>query len=122
MYSLEDLAVLYFNLGIITIPLTIWIVYTTVTELLDLIFNNGRINEMLKHSDNLKIDPMEKEFEIQKEKRSSLNISNLNDVKRQMEFSKLQLDKDKMRYSLKLQERENIVKAKALSDIFKIDK
>lgn len=122
MDFLEDIAPWFFGLWFITIPLSIWIIYTVVTELLDLIFNTGRINEMLKHSDKLDIDPMKTEFEHQKIRQSNLSSANLEEVKRQVEFSKLQSTRDRWRYSSSSLDKEKIATAKNLSDIFRIDK
>jgi hypothetical protein len=122
MDFLEDIAPWFFGLWFITIPLFIGIIYTVVTELLDLIFNTGRINEMLKHSDNLDIDSMKAEFEHQKVRQSNLSSANLEEVKRQVEFSKLQSTRGRWRYPSPSLDKEKIVTAKNLSDIFRIDK
>jgi len=122
MDFLEDIAPWFFGFWFITIPLSIWVIYAVVTELLDLVFNTGRINEMLKHSDNLDIDPMKTEFEHQKVRQSNLSPANLEEVKRQVEFSKLQSTRDRWGYSSTSLDKEKIVTAKNLSDIFRIDK
>ena len=77
---------------------------------------------MLKHSDKLDIDPMKTEFEHQKIRQSNLSSANLEEVKRQVEFSKLQSTRDRWRYSSSSLDKEKIATAKNLSDIFRIDK
>lgn len=121
MDFLKDIAPWFFGLWFVTIPLSIWIIYIVVTELLDLIFNTGRINEMLKHSDNLDIDPMKVEFEHQKVRQSNLSSANLEQVKRQVEFLKLQSTRDRWVSTSTSLDKEKIVTAKNLSDIFRID-
>ena len=77
---------------------------------------------MLKNSDNLDIDPMKTEFEHQKVRQSNLSPANLEEVKRQVEFSKLQSTRDRWGYSSTSLDKEKIATAKNLSDIFRIDK
>jgi hypothetical protein len=122
MEFLKDIVPWFLAAWFITIPLTLWIIYTVVTELLDLIFNTGRINEQLKGSDNFDIEPLKKEFEQQKLRQFNLSFSNLQEVKRQVDFTKLHSKRDGWVNSLSSQDKEKIAKAKMLSDIFSIQK
>jgi hypothetical protein len=122
MDLLKDIAPWFIGFWFITIPFSIWIIYFVITEILDLIFNTEQINEMLKHSDNLDIDTMKAEYEHQKARQSNLSVHNLKEVKRQVEFSKLQSIRDRWRYYSTSLDKEKIVTAKILSDIFRIDK
>ena len=115
----EDIAPWFWGLWFITIPLSIYIVYTIITELLDLIFNTGKINELLKHSDNLNFEPWEEQYKYDKTKQSKLSSSNLKELERQMNYSRLQTKKSNWRYYRKSQERDKIITAKNLSDIFR---
>ena len=76
---------------------------------------------MLKHSDNLDIDRMKVEFEHQKARQSNLDSANLEEVKRQVEFLKLQSTRDRWVSTSTSLDKEKIVTAKNLSDIFRID-
>lgn len=121
MDSFKDTVTWFLFFWYITIPLSVWIIYTVIVELLDLVLNNGKINEMLKHSDNLDIRPLMKDHEIQKRKQLKLNSSNLKEVKRQVEFSKLKTTQNRWKYSSFNLDNEKIITAKNLSDMFKID-
>ncbi len=119
MSTLEHILLWYLGLWFITLPLTILFIVHVVPEMLDIIFNTGRINKMLKYSDNLDIESMKTEYNFQRNRRLILNSSNLEEVKRQVEFSKLSSKGEGPRNSI---DEENKIKtAKYLSDIFRTD-
>lgn len=114
--STDKLIELYFGFGFVTIPLTIYYTYVIITELLDLIFNSGRIDKRLRHSDEIDISDLENRHIANKQIQSKLSESDIIELKRQMDYLKLQ-DKNAR---FKNPEKEKITNAKRLSDIFKL--
>lgn len=113
-----------------TLPLSLFIIYIIIcsiyiiiTELLDLIFNTRRINKMLKYSDNLNITSLEREFEFHKASQLSLDSSNLKEIKRQVEYFRLQTKRAERGWGYQSNSFDNkkIISAKILSDIFRFN-
>lgn len=106
----------------ITIPLSIALAYWLITELLDLIFNSGRINNLLKHSDYLDISPLEQNYLAEKTAQANLSQSNLTELKRQINYVHLieKMKKNRYQYKNPYQENEEITAAKRVADIFKL--
>ena len=117
--SKQELIGMYFVLWFITFPLTIFIVYTVITELLDLIINTGRIDNLLKYSDQIDISNYEVTHHAQRETQSKLSNSNLLEVERQVQFTRISQN----RWSLRRRDPENerIRTAKEVTDIFKVN-
>lgn len=118
--SIKDILPWFFGLWFITIPLTIFITYTVVTELLDLIFNTGKINQLLKHSDLLNSDPLEKQYAIDKVRQAKLDQSNLMELDRQIKHIRQVKNKNSWTNRTSSEEKERIISAKEISDVFKI--
>ncbi|MEI2823883.1 MAG: hypothetical protein V9F02_10715 [Chitinophagaceae bacterium] len=112
----------YFGLWFITVPLSIFLIYLITTELLDLIFNTGKINQLLKHSDTLNITPLLLQHEGEKEKQSSLSKSILMELDRQISYTRLTEEERKRSWSNRINDevKEKVISAKRVSDIFKI--
>ena len=109
---------LYISFWFITIPVSIATVYFTILELLDLILNSGKINQLLKISDAISIDHLKVQHDTEKGKQSNLSRSLLMELKRQLEHKSL-IEKERSgSWSNRL--KEEIVAAKRLSDIFKL--
>lgn len=118
----KNILVWYFALWFVTVPLSILLIYFLITELLDLIFNTGKINQLLKHSDSLIINPLEQQYEIEKRKQSSLTKSILLELDRQINYIRLTEKESKSSWSNRVrnEEKEKVTAAKKVSDIFKI--
>jgi hypothetical protein len=118
----KNILMWYFALWFITVPLSIFLIYFIITELLDLIFNSGKINQLLKHSDALNTALLEKQFEIEKSKQSSLSKSILLELERQINYLRLTENESKNNWSNRVSHevKEKITAAKRVSDIFKI--
>ena len=110
-----------FMFWFITIPLSIWIIYTVITELLDLIFNTGTINKMLKQSDNLNVEAIENQYKLDMVRQSKLNYSNLREVKRQTDYVKIQAKRNDIGGYSNHSDKLNVIAAKNLSDFFRVD-
>ena len=109
----------YFGLWFITFPLTFYclvVLYTIITELLDLIFNSSRIDNLLMQSEQIDISNLENEHQGNKQMQSNLNESDINELNRQMDYLKLKDKSTQIKYS----EKERIMDAKSLSDIFRL--
>jgi hypothetical protein len=108
----------YFILYAVTIPVT----YILITELLDLIFNSGKINQLLKHSDSIDISALEKQYTIEKYKQLQLSESDLKELERQMNYVRMTDGINANKWSDKVtpEEKERLIAAKKVSDIFKI--
>lgn len=118
--NIKDILPWFFGLWFITIPLTIYITYTVVTELLDLTFNTGKINQLLKHSDFLNFEPLEKQYSNDKERQSKLDQSNLLELERQIKHIRQVKNKSNWSNRTSYEEKEKIIAAKEISDVFKI--
>lgn len=118
--NMNKIAFWFFSLWVITFPITIFIVYTLVTEFLDLIFNTRKINNLLKHSDLFNSELFEKQYQIDKEKQSKLNQSNLMELDRQISHIRLKKYNGIWSKTLNRTEKEKILAAKEITDIFKI--
>lgn len=118
--TIKDILPWFFGLWFITIPLTIFITYTVVTELLDLIFNTGKINQHLKHSDFLNSDPLEKQYKIAKGRQTKLDQSDLMELDRQIKYTRQIKNKNSWTHRTSYEEKERITAAKEISDVFKI--
>ena len=112
----------FFGLWFITVPLTIFCVYFIITELLDLIFNTNRINQLLKHSDSIDSEQLEQQFKFGKEKQSNFSKSILMELDRQISYKRLNEKEGKKIWSerVSFETRKKIIAAKRVSDIFKI--
>jgi hypothetical protein len=90
--------------------------------LLDLIFNTGTINQLLKHSDSLNATPLETQHEIEKSKQSHLTKSVLMELERQINYKRLTEKESKANWTNRVsyEVKERITAAKRVSDIFKI--
>lgn len=112
----------YLTLWFITVPLSIAFAYFIITELLDLIFNTGKISQLLKHSDSLNSTPLEKQYENEKGKQSNLTKSILMELERQITYKRLTEEESKSNWSNRVsyEVKEKITAAKRVSDIFKI--
>jgi hypothetical protein len=117
---MNDILLWFFGFWFISIPLTILIIYTVVTELLDLIFNSSKISRLLKHSDSLKSDLLEKEYTIAKERQNKVDQSNLIELNRQIEYKRLMKNKISLTHKTRNEEKEKLTAAKEISDVFKI--
>lgn len=118
----KNILVWYLALWFVTVPLSILFTYFLITELLDLIFNTGKINQLLKHSDSLIINPLEQQYEIEKSRQSSLAKSILMELNRQISYIRLTEKESKSGWSNRVSNevKEKITAAKRVSDIFKI--
>lgn len=108
----------YFILFYVTIPVT----YILITELLDLIFNSAKINQLLKHSDSIDISPLENQYTIEKDKQLQLSKSDLNELERQINYIRMtdRIKANKWSDKVTPEEKERLTAAKKISDIFKI--
>ena len=93
-----------------------------MTEFLDLIFNTSKINQLLKHSDLLKSEPFEKQYEKEKIRQTKLNKSDLMELDRQIKHSRYLKNKNNSDQMKSFEEIGRIIAAKEISDVFKIDK
>lgn len=111
---------LYFTFWFLSIPITIYLLYTLVIEILDLLFNSFLINNLLKKSDCLNIDSYEKSYLNDKERQLKSNKSNLLELERQIEYQKYFVNTE-VKYPIKSGiEKDKIKAAKEISDLFKI--
>lgn len=112
----------YLALWFITVPLSAFLIYFIITEFLDLIFNTGKINQLLKHSDSLNINPFEQQYKVEKNKQSSLSKSILMELERQISYIRLTEKENKSSWSNRVSDevKEKVTAAKRVSDIFKI--
>jgi len=108
----------YFSLFFVTIPVT----YILITELLDIIFNSRRINQLLKHSNSIDISTLETQYNIEKDKQFKLSKSDLKELERQMNFVRMteRIIANKWSDKVTPEEQERVTAAKKISDIFKI--
>jgi len=118
----KDILLWYFALWFITVPLSVFLAYFIITELLDLIFNTGKINQLLKHSDSLNITPLEQQYEVEKNRQSSLSTSILMELERQINYIRLTEKESKSNWTNRVsyEVKEKVIAAKRVSDIFKI--
>ena len=118
----KNILVWYLALWFVTVPLSILFTYFLITELLDLIFNTVKINQLLKHSDSLIINPLEQQYEIEKSRQSSLTKSMLMELNRQISYIRLTEKESKSSWSNRVSNdvKEKVTAAKRVSDIFKI--
>jgi hypothetical protein len=114
----KTISQLYVSFWFLTIPISITIFYYTTLELLDLIFNSGKINKLLKNSDLVSIHELKNQYEIEKGKQANLSKSLLMDLERQINYKSLKEKDISGIWTNRL--KEEIVTAKRLSDIFKI--
>jgi hypothetical protein len=54
---------LYLTFGIVTIPITLYIVITIIKELLDFFVNRKSINELFHKADNISLEQLDNNFE-----------------------------------------------------------
>lgn len=116
---MDTLIQFYFGLWFITFPLTLYclaVLYIIITELLDLIFNSRRIDNLLLQSEQIDISKLENEHQHNKQVQSNLNESDINELNRQMDYLKLKHKSTQIKYA----EKERIMDAKSLSDIFRL--
>ena len=113
---LENFWKFYINCWIITFPLSLYYVYLILTEVLDFIINSHRIDKMNKYIFTLDCKKLESDYTNLKNQQSSYEESLLLDMKRHVDFQIL-IQKKNWQY---LPERKNIVRAKQMSDIFKL--
>lgn len=108
----------YFSLFFVTVPVT----FIIITELLDLIFNSGKINQLLKHSDSIDIASLEKKYTIEKDKQLQLSKSDLKELERQINYVRMtdRINANKWSDKVTPEEKERLTAAKRISDIFKI--
>lgn len=112
----------YIGLWFITFPLSIVFTYFFVIELLDIIFNSSKINNLLKHSDTLNTAQLAAQHDIEKEKQFKLTKSILMELERQINYKRLtEKDiKNIKEYRISYELKDKITAAKRVSDIFKI--
>jgi hypothetical protein len=110
----------FLGLWFITIPLTIFIFYKVVSELLDLIFNTRKINQLLKHSDFLNSDSVEKQFLADRIRQAKLSQSTLMELDRQIQHIRQLKNKNKWPQTKSHIEMEKVNAAKGITDVFKI--
>ncbi|MBS1671334.1 MAG: hypothetical protein JST94_07770 [Bacteroidetes bacterium] len=108
----------YFILFFVTFPIT----YIIITELLDLIFNSARINQLLKHSDSIDISPLEKQYTTEKDKQLQISKSDLMELERQINYVRMteRITANKWSDKVTPEEQERLTAAKKISDIFKL--
>lgn len=112
----EKFLTFYLDIWIFSIPITIFILYISITEFLDLIFNTKRINKMNKYFEDINPEKLQYQYEKQKNQQSNLDKSLLADMIRQIDFEILFVKKGNQ-YN---PEKKSITRAKEMSDIFKL--
>jgi hypothetical protein len=112
----QDLFNTYLNWWVVTVPLTLHLIFKIVPEILDA-FYARRVNKMLSHSDKMDVVALESVYMHQKMLQIGLNRSNLIQAKRQADFQEL-LSK-KWRLKKDEPEHERIINSATISYIFK---
>ena len=100
--KLADIISWYFFLWFITIPVSIYILYHLITELLDLVLNTQKIYQLLKYSDHLEIDQLDIKYQELKTTQAKLNSSNLMEMKRQIDYARYKKHDKNIRLSKEL--------------------
>lgn len=98
------------------------LIYNILTELIDIIFNARKIDSLLKHSDHLEIEALEKKHETSKLRQSKLNHSNLMELDRQIKYIRQTKNDTNLGWNSVIQNvnKRKIIAAKEISEIFKI--
>jgi hypothetical protein len=98
------------------------LIYNVLTELLDLIFNARKIDQLLKHSDHFDIETLEKNHKTSIVRQSKLNRSNLMELDRQIKYIRQAKNDNNLGWNSVIQyvNKPKIIAAKEISDIFKI--
>lgn len=141
--KIDPILLMYMRLWFITFPLTIFVLYKLITEMLDLILNTGKINRILKHSDSLRPELLEGQYREEKNRQNAFDQSCLKELERQINYIRLEesnsgaifknkvtkekaFDPKMARWNRYLKgafvthEEEKIIAAKEVSDIFKV--
>lgn len=105
---MTDLFDIYFKFWIFSIPISCLILYFLLREILDIVFNGSKIDNLLKKSDSINVDFLYYEYEKQKKKQLALEKSTLLQMERQI------------KYKRERGVNGNAKTAKELSDTFKI--
>lgn len=116
----QEILTWVFRLWFIIFPLIIFIVYTIVTELLDLFLNTFKINKLLKNSDSLKPSQYIEQYTLDKNRQLNLNSSHLLELDRRIKYIRHFRIKVNRSIQIDYEERERISSAKNISDVFKI--
>lgn len=105
----------------VSFPLTIALAYFLITEVLDLIFNTNKISKLLKHSDSLNTNPLEKRYQIDKFNQANFSKSNLMELDRQINYLRLTEKESKSSWTNRIsyELKGKITAAKRVADIFK---
>ncbi len=114
---------IYLGFGLITIPITIAIANLIIKDLIELIFNSGKINQLLKHSDSINVFQLQNQYEVEKTNQSKLTKSLLMELERQINYKRLMGIENKPNSTNRifLESEEKAIAAKRVSDIFKIN-
>ena len=91
-----------------------------ITELLDLIFNYDKINQLLQHSDKLNIDILTGKYQSTIEDQSKLNKSILQELNRQKNRSVSKYRPRSNSYYNKKYKKGNDQLTQEIYDIFKV--
>lgn len=106
------------NFGIFIIPLMIYILYKIVTELLDLLINTSKLNQLLTFSDNLNIENLESEYNSHRKKLELCNKSNLSEMVRQVNYDRM--ENRNLGFTFTNNEKYDIKLSKDLTEFFKV--
>ena len=93
-----------------------------IREMLDLIFNAKKINQLLRRSDNLDYERLNNKYLSNKARQEKINKSILTEFEKQIDYCRL-MEKESSGDSsrrVNANEREKIIAAKRVTDIFKI--
>lgn len=112
---MENVKTLILDWWFITFPISFYLFYTIFTELFDLVFNSRRINNSIQQLAD--INKLEGDFQQTRDIQSSMDMSNLKEMERQINYQRIIGTK---RYPLYWGKEGGIVNAKELADIFKI--
>ena len=111
--------IISYIIPLIIVP-TLILIYTIITELLDLIFNYDRINELLQHSDKLNIDLLTGKYQSTNEDQSKLTKSILQEMNRQKNRSASKYSSRSNSYYNKKYKKGNDQLTQEIYDIFKV--
>lgn len=120
MEIIEVILALYFSLWMITMPLTIWVLFKVITELLDLILNTGKLNKLLEHSDNLDYSSLKDEHLLNMIDRNKVNESFAKELNFELLYNDLKKGNRETRQKLGMSA-DDVITAKELLHILKQD-
>lgn len=117
---MKDILAWFIRLWFISLPISVYFVYTIITELLDLLLNSNEIKKNIELCDSIDLKKIEDEYLISKERKNRINQPILSElefkVKYKREKETLSKQTEKIHYIENLKNSEIL----RLYNIFKI--